>query len=161
MNSESDLLSLFLRLAPIDGVSHAERKIADEVIRILRAGGIRVIEDGSAAAVGGNAGNLLCFPPAFDQNAPTILLEAHLDTVQSTSQLKAIVKCDRVTSDRTTILGADNRMGLSMLVHLLLPTRHGGSMRAGGSICTPESNTRISSWRLLCVKKPGSMGPRR
>lgn len=120
MISENELLSLFLRLAPIEGVSRYERRIADEVIAILRADGIRVIEDGAATRVRGNAGNLLCFPPAFDQTAPGILLEAHLDTVRSTEQLKAIVKEDRVTSDGTTILGADNRMGLSILVHLLL-----------------------------------------
>ena len=118
--SEHELLSLFMRLAPIDGVSHAERAIADAVTSLLRQGGIRVIEDNSAGIVKGNTGNLLCFPPAFDEHAPAILLEAHLDTVQSTAKLKAIVKPDRVTSDGSTILGADNRMGLSVLVDLLL-----------------------------------------
>jgi tripeptide aminopeptidase len=118
--SEQELLSLFLRLAPIEGVSHAERAIADEVTTLLRQGGIRVVEDNAACIVKGNTGNLLCFPPAFDEHAPAILLEAHLDTVQSTAALKAIVKPDRVTSDGSTILGADNRMGLSLLVDLLL-----------------------------------------
>ena len=118
--TEQELLSLFLRLAPIDGVSHAERAIADEVAGLLRQGAIRVVEDNAAPVVKGNTGNLLCFPPAFDEHAPAILLEAHLDTVQSTAALKAIVKKDRVTSDGSTILGADNRMGLSILVDLLL-----------------------------------------
>jgi tripeptide aminopeptidase len=117
---EQELLSLFLRLAPIEGVSHAERAIADEVTAILRRAGIRVVEDGAAGVVKGNTGNLLCFPPSFDEHAPATLLEAHLDTVQSTASLKAIVKEDRVTSDGSTILGADNRMGLSLLVDLLL-----------------------------------------
>jgi tripeptide aminopeptidase len=117
---EQDLLSLFLRLAPIDGVSHAERAVTDEVTSILRQRGIRVIEDNVAGIVKGNSGNLLCFPPGFDEHAPAIVLEAHLDTVQSTAALKAILKEDRVSSDGTTILGADNRMGLSILVDLLL-----------------------------------------
>jgi tripeptide aminopeptidase len=117
---EQELLSLFLRLAPIDGVSHVERAIADEVIALLRAGGIDVIEDESAPVVKSNAGNLLCFPPGFRPDVPATMLEAHLDTVQPTGSLKVIVKEDRVCSDGTTILGADNRMGLSILVDLLL-----------------------------------------
>lgn len=119
-SAQQELLALFLRLAPIEGVSHAERAITDEVTALLRQGGIRVVEDNAAGIVKGNSGNLLCFPPAFDDHAPAILLEAHLDTVQSTAALKAVVHDDRVTSDGTTILGADNRMGLSILVDLLL-----------------------------------------
>jgi len=117
--AQSDLLSLFLRLAPIDGISHAERTVADEVSAILRSAGILVKEDDAAPKVRGSSGNLFCFPPDFDRNAPAIVLEAHLDTVQSTTQLKPVVHDDRVTSDGTTILGADNRMGLSVLVDLL------------------------------------------
>lgn len=108
--AQSDLLSLFLRLAPIDGISHSERTVADEVSAILRSAGILVKEDDAAPKVRGSSGNLFCFPPDFDRNAPAIVLEAHLDTVQSTAQLKPVVHDDRVTSDGTTILGADNRM---------------------------------------------------
>jgi len=117
---QQELLSLFLRLAPIDGVSHKERAIADEVTAILRAAGIDVFEDESAPVVKGNTGNLLCFPAGFRDDASAIMLEAHLDTVQPTGSLKIIVKEDRVCSDGSTILGADNRMGLSILVDLLL-----------------------------------------
>lgn len=120
---QQELLSLFLRLAPIDGVSHVERAIADEVTTILRAAGIDVIEDESAPVVKGNTGNLLCFPSGFQTDASAIMLEAHLDTVQPTGSLKAIVKEDRVCSDGSTILGADNRMGLSILVDLLLHSK--------------------------------------
>jgi tripeptide aminopeptidase len=125
-----ELVSLFLRLAPIEGLPHAERAVADEVTQILRKGGIRVVEDGAAALVKGNTGNLFCFPPSFDERAPAIVLEAHLDTVQSTARLKAIVSDDRISSDGTTILGADNRMGLSILVDLLLNVaKSGGKCR--------------------------------
>jgi tripeptide aminopeptidase len=119
---QQELLSLFLRLAPIDGVSHMERAIADEVMTTLRSAGIDVIEDQSAPVVKGNTGNLLCFPPGFRADVSAIMLEAHLDTVQPTGSLKVIVKEDRICSDGSTILGADNRMGLSILVDLLLHT---------------------------------------
>jgi len=104
----------------MDGVSLAERPVADEVSAILRAAGVRVIEDGTGRTVGGTAGNLLCFPSAFDPAKPSVVLTAHLDTVLPTTHLTARVHSDRITSDGTTILGADNRLGLSALCYALL-----------------------------------------
>ena len=121
---QEKLLQLFLRLAPIEGVPRGERRIADEVLRILRSAGVRAIEDDTAGKIDGDTGNLFCLPESFDANAPSVLLSAHLDTVQSTSSLSVRVTDDRVTSDGTTILGADNRMGLAVLVDLLLSIAH-------------------------------------
>lgn len=111
---------LFLKLVRVDGVSHHERAVADEVTRILEQAGVAIVEDGTAASIGGNAGNLLCFPPGFRRDTPAIILTAHLDTVQSTKQCLPQVHDGRITSDGTTILGADNRLGLSILIRLLL-----------------------------------------
>jgi tripeptide aminopeptidase len=116
----SELRDLFLRLAAVDGVSLHERSIADAIADTLRSCGLRVVEDGTGASIGGNAGNLLCFPPDFRTGEPAIVLTAHLDTVQPTAGLRPQLLADRITSDGTTILGADNRMGLSILTYLLM-----------------------------------------
>jgi tripeptide aminopeptidase len=167
---QQELLSLFLRLAPIDGVSHFERAIADEVMSILHAAGIDVIEDQSAPVVKGNAGNLICFPPGFKADASAIMLEAHLDTVQSTGSLKTIVKDDRVCSDGSTILGADNRMGLSILVDLLLQSRETSGLMKNyfvaltvgeetglfGAAALDLSNRNVTAAFVFdCSKRPG------
>ncbi len=114
------LRDLFLHFATIPGVSRAERRIADEVMTLLHAAGVRVHEDGAAERVQGNAGNLLCFLPNFKEDAPTLLLSAHLDTVQSTAALKPQITDHEIRSDGSTILGADNRLGLTVLTYLLL-----------------------------------------
>ena len=119
MTLPNDLVNLFLHLAPIEGVSLAERSIANEVTTLLTRAGIRVAEDNSARTFGGTTGNLLCFPPAYRADQPAVMLTAHLDTVKSTANLKPIVDSTSIHSDGTTILGADNRVGLSVLVHLL------------------------------------------
>jgi len=119
MNLPIDLVNLFLRLAPIEGVSLAERRIANEVTTLLTRAGIQVAEDDSARTFGGNTGNLLCFPPGYRSDQPAVMLTAHLDTVKSTAQLKPIVDLSSIHSDGATILGADNRAGLSVLVRLL------------------------------------------
>jgi tripeptide aminopeptidase len=137
---------------------------------ILRAGGIDVIEDPSASVVKGNTGNLLCFPPGFRADASAIMLEAHLDTVQSTGALKVVVKEDRVCSDGSTILGADNRMGLSILVDLLLHSKEiqgpkknffvaftvGEETGLHGAAALDLSNHKVSTALVFdCSKRPG------
>jgi tripeptide aminopeptidase len=50
------------------------------------------------------------------------MLTAHLDTVESTAGLRPLVDATSIRSDGTTILGADNRLGLAVLVHVLMTT---------------------------------------
>ena len=131
MTPSYDLVNLFLHLARIEGISLAERSIANEVTTLLTRAGIRVIEDDSARTFGGTTGNLLCFPPWHRADQPAVMLTAHLDTVKSTANLKPMVDSTSIRSDGTTILGADNRVGLSVLVRLL---------RDVGEENTPHSN---------------------
>ena len=116
----SELIELFLRLAGIEGTSLAERKVTDEVALILRNEGIQVLEDDAAGSLGGNSGNLLCFPPDYDPSRSAKMLTAHLDTVRSTGQLKPVIEAGAIRSDGSTILGGDNRLGLTVLVQVLI-----------------------------------------
>jgi len=115
----STLLDLFVRLVRIDGVSLAERRVADEVTALLSGRGVRVVEDDSAALLGGNTGNLLCFPPSYRPESPAIMLTAHLDTVESTALLRPVIDSTSIRSDGSTILGGDNRLGLAVLTQML------------------------------------------
>jgi tripeptide aminopeptidase len=118
--SVENLQSLFLRFAAINGVSLEERLLADEIAALLRANGVRVLEDEAGKRLGGNTGNLICLPSDFLAGEPAIMLTAHLDTVQPTASLRTMVSNGRISSDGATILGADNRLGAAVLTHLLL-----------------------------------------
>lgn len=120
MDPDTNLLELFLRLAKVEGISLAERAIADTVTNLLRQHGVKVHEDGSAQILGGTAGNLLCFPPDYRSDLPAIMLTAHLDTVKPTGNLVPVVDTLSIRSDGTTILGGDDRLGLSVLVCVLM-----------------------------------------
>jgi tripeptide aminopeptidase len=127
--SLENLRSLFVRFAAINGVSLQERLLADELTSLLRANGVRVHEDDAGNRLGGNTGNVICLPPDFNAGEPAIMLTAHLDTVQPTASLKTLVSNGCIRSDGATILGADNRLGVAVLTHLLLasaqePWRH-------------------------------------
>jgi tripeptide aminopeptidase len=170
MTHSTELVPLFLRLAPIEGISLAERCIANEVTTLLSRSGIHVAEDGSAASFGGTTGNLICFPPGYRADQPAMMLTAHLDTVKSTAHLRTIVDATSIRSDGTTILGADNRVGVSVLVQLLLDVAREKTMHSNffvvftvgeetglygaGSIHLDSYNV-TSAYVFDCSKRPG------
>ena len=73
------LNDLFAGLCAIPSPFGHERAIANDVARQLRALGIEVSEDDTAARTGAGCGNLLARIPGRTER--TVLLCAHLDTV--------------------------------------------------------------------------------
>jgi tripeptide aminopeptidase len=98
----------FVRLCEIESPSFRECAAADAVAAELRAAGLEVSEDASAAETGCDCGNLfarISGPPG----ARTIVLCAHLDTVPLAGPVE-VVEADGVLSNRhDAILGADNK----------------------------------------------------
>lgn len=113
-----ELIDTFLQLAVINGPSLEERTIADHVKGLFTGFGFTVTEDGTAAKINGNTGNLICTPPGYDPSQPSIALCAHLDTVQPTAKLVPVVTAERIATDGTTILGGDDRLGVAVLTYI-------------------------------------------
>jgi tripeptide aminopeptidase len=113
------LVSLFLDAVRVNAPSLAERPMADFVRRTLQGSPIRIVEDGTGAAINGDCGNLICIPPSFDPTSPAVALFAHLDTPRPTEGVRPILSETMIASDGSTILGVDNRAGTSVLLHTL------------------------------------------
>lgn len=113
-----ELIDLFVHLARINSPSLNERAVADEVKQQFTRYGFTVIEDSTAAKVNGNTGNLICLPPSFDASRPSIALCAHLDTVQPTEKLVPVVTGEKITTNGTTILGGDDRLGVAVISYI-------------------------------------------
>lgn len=105
----------FVRLCEIESPSRDERAVADFVTAELRACGIDVDEDNSAAATGSNAGNLLA-RVAGPPDAPTVLLCAHLDTVPLAAPVEVLRENGRFSNRNDGILGADNKAAVAVLL---------------------------------------------
>lgn len=116
------LVDDFCTLARIEGTSLKERKVADYIKQQLEPLNIRVIEQ-SLPDVESNTGNLICIPAETDLNKPVTFLAAHMDTVRPTGKLKPVIKDGVITTDGTTILGADNRAGVAALLYMLRTAR--------------------------------------
>lgn len=112
----------FVRLCETESPSRRERAVADLVAAELRACGLDVAEDGSAAVTGSEAGNLLA-RMAGPPGAPTVLLCAHLDTVPLTAPVEVLRENGRFTNRNEGILGADNKSAVAIL--LAIARRYG------------------------------------
>ena len=105
----------FVALCSIESPSGRERRIADRVAAQLRALGLEVQEDASAAATGSDAGNLLARVPG-PAGARTILLCAHLDTVPLAAAVEVVREGGVFTNANEAILGADNKAAVAVLL---------------------------------------------
>ena len=108
----------FAKLAAIDSPSLKERNMADYIIALFKEIGVELTEDDSAATTGSTAGNLHGYVKG--NGMEPILLAAHMDTVMPAYGKKAIFhENGDVTSDGTTVLGADDLSGVVEIYELI------------------------------------------
>lgn len=113
------MLNTFIELTKVEAPSFNEGPMQVEMEKRLKAIGCKVVVDNAGKKFETTAkGNVIASLPGTIKSAPFIL-GAHLDTVRPCKGVKAIVKGDRVVSDGTTILGADDRAGDAIILEVL------------------------------------------
>ncbi|PWI56982.1 M20/M25/M40 family metallo-hydrolase [Sulfoacidibacillus thermotolerans] len=112
------LIADFMTLVSIGSHSREEANVAAYIRGAVEELGYSVEEDHAGDIVGGNSGNLIIRVPGNPEWA-TVLLMAHMDTVAPGHGVRPIRQADRITSDGKTILGADDKVGVAGLLHLL------------------------------------------
>ncbi|MBE6724466.1 MAG: M20/M25/M40 family metallo-hydrolase [Ruminococcaceae bacterium] len=141
MTDKTRLLDTFLTLTGFDSESFGERAIADELKKRLSALGLTVEEDRADELCGqkseNSAGNVYGFLPGNRPGTP-ILLSSHMDTVKPGIGKRAVVSPDgTITSDGTTVLGADDAGGLSAILEALTVLREDGILHADVEVLFP------------------------
>ncbi len=113
------LIQTFQELVSIDSPSFGERAMADELTRRLKSLGFTVSEDNAGEYYGGTAGNLYGYRDGRIPGEP-LLFSTHMDTVEPSRGKKAVLHEDgRITSDGTTVLGADCMAGTAAILEAL------------------------------------------
>ena len=107
---------LFLELCAIPSPPGEERAVADRVTRELDAIGLDWDEDGCGPAIGSTAGNILCRLPGKRDGGVPIFLCAHFDTVPLDGALEPVVADGIVRNAGGTILGADDKSALAVML---------------------------------------------
>jgi putative aminopeptidase FrvX len=110
---------LYLELTQIPGGTGDERKVADTIQQKLGAMGYHATEDGAGKEIGGNTGNLILNVPGAVQDAPGLIVMAHMDTVDLAVGTKPVEKNGVIYSDGRHALGADDRAGCAEVLEML------------------------------------------
>ncbi|HUQ85389.1 MAG TPA: M20/M25/M40 family metallo-hydrolase [Candidatus Limnocylindrales bacterium] len=108
MINKNRLINTFLELVKIDSPSGEEKAISKFIALKLSDLGGEVSFD--------SYGNLL---GKFKGTGDAIMLNAHLDTVEPGRGISPLVKNDRITSDGRTVLGADAKSGIAMILEAI------------------------------------------
>lgn len=108
----------FCSLVQIDSPSLREAEVISFIGEALAAMGIDSQTDDAASVLGGNAGNLIARIPGVP-DAPTVLINAHVDTVEPGCGICPQVNDTVICSDGTTVLGADDKAGCTIILTTL------------------------------------------
>lgn len=129
MSHDQRLHDRFVRLCEIPSPTGDERAVADDVLAELRGLGVDVIEDGAAAAARAGAGNLIARVPGAGERWVSFF--AHLDTVPHHGPVRAELVDGVFRSAGDTILGADNKAAVTVLVELAARAAEGAPPPVG------------------------------
>ena len=116
--NEKRMVQTFVELAKISSLSGKEAGVARYLERTLRAMGAETYIDNAGDHIQGNTGNLIAHFRGTIDSAP-FLLSAHMDTVGPADNVRPVVHPDRVTSDGKTILGADCKAGIAIILETI------------------------------------------
>lgn len=116
--NQKRLVSTFLDLVQIEGKSREEKKVADYIKFQYKQLGVAGIEDNTGSKINGNSGSLIYHLPAISDKGYKWLLLVHMDTVVPCSGVKPVVKNNAIYSSGDTILGADDRAGVAIMLEV-------------------------------------------
>jgi tripeptide aminopeptidase len=115
--SDADrILERFVRLCEIPSPTGSERAVADAVAAELRELEIEVGEDAAAEPARAGSGNLVARIPGAKDG--WVMFCAHLDTVPHEGPIEVALDDGVYRSAGETILGADNKAAVTVLVEL-------------------------------------------
>jgi tripeptide aminopeptidase len=119
MINNERLLNEFLELVQIDSETKYETEIARVLKKKFEDLGVEVFEDDTTAQTGHGAGNLICTLQGTKEGVDTIYFTSHMDTVVPARGVKPSIKDGYVVTDGTTILGADDKTGLAVMLETI------------------------------------------
>ena len=112
MINQKRLVKTFIDLVKIDSPSGEEILIAKEMAKRLKTLGGKVKFD--------SFGNVIA---KFDGLGEPLMLNAHLDTVEPGRAIKPKISGNFIKSDGSTIVGADDKAGLSIILEALVSVK--------------------------------------
>lgn len=118
MINRDRLAETFKFLVAIDSVSRHEAGISAEIQNMLEPLASEILIDHAGEKTGSDTGNLIARIKG-SSNVPPLMLNAHMDTVEPGIGVKPKFKNGVFTSDGTTVLGADDKSAIAIIIETL------------------------------------------
>ncbi|MFO7820144.1 MAG: M20/M25/M40 family metallo-hydrolase [Halanaerobacter sp.] len=115
---KEEVIEQFEDLVTIDSHSKKEGAIVQYLIELLKDWGLEVSTDDAGSAIDGETGNIIAKLEG-SAKLPTLLFCAHLDTVIPGENVKPVLKDGVIYSQGDTILGADDKAGITAILGML------------------------------------------
>lgn len=117
--NQERLINEFLELVQIDSETKHEANIAKVLKEKFQQLGVEVLEDNARETTDHEANNLICNLPGTITDSDKIYFTAHMDTVTPGKGIQPSIKDDYIVSDGTTILGADDKAGIAVILEAI------------------------------------------
>lgn len=112
-----NILTHFLNLVKISSPSKEELGVSSYIKNIVsKYEEIEIYEDNTGEKINGTCGNLIV---KINGQGEPIAFDAHMDTVEPCEKITPILKGSKVYSDGTSILGADDKAGIAVMISLI------------------------------------------
>ncbi len=121
------MVKTFLELVQIDSPSKKEADVAAYLEQALKPLGVEMWRDDAGEKIGGNCGNLHVRLSGRNSSAPAVLFSSHMDTVMPGLGIKPRLENGVIRSDGNTVLGADDKSGVAVIVETLRVLRESDS----------------------------------
>ncbi|HEV8602911.1 MAG TPA: M20/M25/M40 family metallo-hydrolase [Gaiellaceae bacterium] len=139
-----DVVTLFTELAALPSPPGEEREVADRVTAYLRDLGVEVAEDDAGPRIGSDAGNLYCRLEPTDEGGTPLFFCAHLDTVPPDGPIEPVLEEGVVRNAAGTILGADNKAAVAVMLEATRRVLAEGRPHAGVELLfTPKEEVGL------------------
>lgn len=119
MVNKERLIKRFIDLVTIDSETKEEANIATYLKTELEKLKVLVEEDDAKAVTGHGANNLICTLKGSSSHSRSIFFSSHMDTVKPGIDIKPQINDGLITSDGSTILGADDKAGIAVIFELI------------------------------------------
>ncbi len=119
MINQARLREEFMKLVSIDSLSKQEGRLAAYIVNKLKKLGLRVTTDNAGSQINGECGNIIAHYNGAGESRLPLMLNAHLDTVGPGSNIKPLFKAGRFYTSGETILGADDKSGIAVILEAL------------------------------------------
>jgi len=162
------MIEEFLELTAIPSPSRDERRMADVLKKKLKDLGCEVYEDDAGAAIGGTSGNVVGV--LRGTRGVPVILSAHMDRVPGGDRIRPVVTEEKITTDGTSILAADDLSGVVSILEGLRRIRESGLPHGDVEVVFTVCEERLASGgkhlddnlvhakHAYCMDSPGRTG---